>query len=301
MADKILTSYEAIENQKSFYNVIKNTGWEDAPFYASIGSKSFGHKDPASGHTWFYRKRPDGEGGNAHAEGSKRAQVQSYTATKLQNELQIFKKSYGITGSQEGVLSVEGRADSLATQAELSALDLRLSIERALLTNDAPVSAGGSGIRKMGGMSHYITEEIDAGGAGLEWKTHIKKALRIMWEHGCKANYIMTSADQKDRLDDILDSKKKYSKADTGYVDNFSMIEDAGYAKNVKIIASPFMADGDMIFYDSTLLDIVLHRAIKGRDVSDPGVDAKVYEHLFELTYQMLDPYAMIKVKGLAV
>lgn len=300
--DKYLSSHDAIENQKSFYNVIKNTGWEDTPFFSSIGSKSFGHKDPATGHSWFYRQRPDGVGENAYAEGSARADVKNYLATKLHNELQIFKKSYGITGSQEGVLSVEGKANSKEIQSEMAALDLRLSIERALLTNTAPVAAASTATaRKMGGVTHYLTVDTDAGAVELDWKAHVKASLKAMWEHGCRANCIMTSTDQKDKLDDILDSKKRYTKSDKGYVDNFSVIEDVGYAKNVKIIVSPLVEAGDMFFYDSRLLDVVLHRSIKGRDAGDKGVDASTWEHLFELTYQVLDPYAIVRVKNLKV
>ena len=302
MADVYLSSHAAIENQQSFYNVIKTTGWEDAPFFASIGSISFKNKDPKEGHTWFYRDRPDGTGANAYAEGSLRAEVKSYEATKLQNELQIFKKSYGVTGSQKDVFSVEGKQNHLATQSELSALDLRLSIERALLTNTAPVAAATTtDVRKLGGISHYLIEDVDASAVALDWKLHVKEGLKLMWLNGCKANYIMTSATQKDALDEILDTKKQYGRADTSYVDNFSMIEDTGYAKKVKIIVNPFMAEGDLIMYDSRLLNVVLHRQIKARDITDKSYDKETYEHLFELTYQMDDPYAMVRIKNLKV
>ncbi len=297
MADKYLSSVEAIENKQSFYNVIKTTGWADTPFFASINSVSFGHKDPNGGHTWFYRKRPVGDDENAYKEGSKRAEVEHYKASKLFNELQIFKKSYGITGSQEGVLSVEGKADALSVQSELSAIDLRLSVEKALLSDKAPSSTGG--LRKMGGAFHYVTESIDANQAVLDWKEHVKEALKMMWLNGCAANFMMVSPDQKDVLDDMLDVKKRYGKQDKGIVDNFSLIEDAGYAKGVKIFASPHLKAGDVVFYNSRFIDVVLHRSIKGRDASDKAIDAKAYEHLFELTYQITDPYAMVMVKNL--
>lgn len=306
MADAYLSSHQAIENQQSFYNVIKTTGWEDAPFFSSIGSVSFKNKDPKEGHTWFYRDRPDGTGANAHAEGSARADVKNYAATKLQNELQIFKKSYGVTGSQKDVMSVEGKQNHLAVQGELAAVDLRLSIERALLTNGAPVAAAAmADVRTMGGLSHYLIEDNDVSvatvGQSLDWKAHVKESLKMMWMHGCKANYIMTSATQKDALDEILDTKKQYSRGDTSYVDNFSMIADTGYAKNVKIIVNPFMAEDQMLFYDSRLLKVVLHRQINGRDITDKTFDKETFEHLFELTYQMDDPYAMVRIRGLAV
>lgn len=302
MADAYLTSHAAIENQQSFYNVIKNTGWEDSPFFSSISSISFKNKDPKEGHTWFYRERPTGNATNAHAEGGIRADVKSYTATKLQNELQIMKASYGVTGSQKDVMSVEGKANYLAEQAEMAAIDLRLSVEKAMLTNLAPVAAATSAdVRQMGGLSHYLITDTDAAAAALDWNLHIKNALKAMWLKGCKANYIMTSAAQKDKLDVILDTKKQYSRSDTSYVDNFSMIADTGYAKNVKIIVNPFVGDGEMYFYDSRLIKSVLHRSIKARDITDPTYDKETYEHLFELTLQIDDPYALVRVKNLAV
>jgi len=302
MADTYLSSQQAIENQQSFYNVIKKTGWEDSPFFSSISSTSFKNKDPKEGHTWFYRERPQGSADNAYAEGSIRADVKSYTATKLQNELQILKASYGVTGSQKDVMSVEGKANYLAEQAEMAAIDLRLSVEKAMLTNLAPVSAAAtSDVRKMGGLSHYLITDTDAGAVALDWNTHIKNSLKAMWLKGCKANYIMTSAAQKDKLDVILDTKKQYSRSDTSYVDNFSVIADTGYAKNVKIVVNPFLGDDEMYFYDSRLIKSVLHRSIKGRDITDKNYDVETYEHLFELTLQIDDPYAVVRVKNLAV
>jgi len=307
MADNFLSSIAAIENQQSFYNVIKKTGWEDAPFFSSISSTSFNGKDPALGHTWFYRKRPTGSATNAYAEGSKRADVESYIATKLQNELQILKKTYGVTKSQKTVMSVEGKANYLAEQSAMSAIDLRLSVEKALLLNTAPVSAATiADVRKLGGISHYlIVDTVADDGAGnpapLDWSVHVKNSLKAMWLNGCKANYIMTSAAQKDALDVILDTKKQYSRGDTSYVDNFSMIADTGYAKNVKIMVNPFLADDEMYFYDSRLVRAVLHRAEKSDDVTDKTFDSEAYQHLFELTLQIDDPYAMVRVSNLAV
>lgn len=300
MADNYLSSHDAIENQQSFYNVIRSTGFEETPFFSSIGSISFKNKDPREGHTWFYRKRPDGTDANAHAEGSKRADVKSYTATKLQNELQIFKKSYGVTGSQKDVMSVEGKQNYLSVQSEMAAVDLSLSIERALFTNTAPIAAAtDADVRKMGGIAHYLIHDIDVAGAALDWKLHIKEMLKMMWKNGCRANYIMSGPDQKDALDEILDLKKQYGGNETGIISNASIIKDASYAKNVKVTANPLMGDDEIIFYDSRLLNIVLHRQIKGRNCSDPNYDAEAYEHLMELTYQMDDPYAMVRITGL--
>jgi len=302
MADAYLSSIEAIENEQSFYNIIKDTGWEDSPFFSSIGSVSFSNKDPQAGHTWFYRKRPTGEASNAYAEGSVRADVKNYTSTKLQNELQIFKKTYGVTGSQKDVYSVEGKQNYLSKQSEMAAIDLRLSVEKALLTSGAPVAAATStDVRTLGGIYHYIINEIDATNAALDWKANVKAMFKMMWQNGCRADYLMCGPTQKDALDTILQDKKQYTGKDKSIIDNFSVIDDAGYAKNVKIITNPFMAETDMIAYDSSLCDAVLHRQIKSRDASDKGVDAEAYEHLFELSYQILDPYAMVRVKNLAV
>lgn len=301
MADNFLNSHAAIENQQSFYNVIKKTGWEETPFWSSISSRSFGNKSPELGHSWYYRKRPGRDQNVAgYAEGSKRADVKSYGATKLHNELQIFKESYGITNSQKPVLSVEGKANSLSEQSEASALAIRFAIEKAILTNGAPVgSQGGVSARTLGGLSHYIIEDIDAKLVQLDWKTHIKEILKLMWLNGCTTTHLMTSPDQKDHLDEVLETKKRYGKNDTSYVDNFSRIEDTGYAKNVKITVSPFLQKGEIIFYNNRLISSILHRSHKGKNVSDPSYDAEAYEHLFELTLQIDDPFSVVRVRNL--
>jgi len=300
MADAYLGSHEAIENEQSFYNVIRRTGWSETPFFSSIRSVGFDGKDPALGHSWFYRKRPSGSADNAYAEGSKRADVKNYAATKLQNELQIMKQTYGVTGSQKDVMSVEKKRNYLSVQSEFSAVDLSLSVEKALILNGAPVaSATDADVRKMGGISHYLIHDIDVADAALDWKLHVKEMLKMMWKNGCRANYIMAGPDQKDALDEILDLKKQYGGNETGIISNASIIKDASYAKNVKVVANPLLSDDTILFYDSTLLAIVLHRQIKGRNCTDPNFDAEAYEHLFELTYQMEDPYAMVRLTGL--
>jgi len=301
MADEYLSSHDAIENKQSFFNVIKDVGWEDTPFFTSLSSVPF-EGDPKLGHTWFYRKRPDGSGVDAFSEGSDAAEVKKYGATKLSNELQIIKDSYGVTKSQKDALTIEGKKNSLEKQSAMSAVNIALKLERALLGNGAPVPAAGEDdVRKLGGIYHYIVNEIDANTAALNWKVHVRAAFETMWKNGAKAKVLMCNSTQKDAIDDMFSENKRYGMAEGTISDNFSVIGDATYAKNVKIITSPLIAQSDILIYDPALIDIVLHRQVKSEDISTPGLDAERYQHLFELTMQVTDPYSIMRIKNLAV
>lgn len=305
MADAFYTSLEAIEGKQSFYNVIRRTGQNRCPFFSSLGNSIPFKGDPAKGHKWDYRPGPTVGGTNAHGEGSKRADVTSWPVVELANELQIFKKTSGVSGSQKEAMTIEDQKSKISDQKMNNRQQLQFDIEVAFLSETTPVSrtALNNKTGKMAGVKHYIsgTNVFDClGTTALSYKEHIEELLKIMWSAGVtEKKIIMCGTDVKSDINTLLDVGKRYGKGDTGIVANVSMIEDAGWDKNIPIIANPHLAADEMLIYAPSLINPVLLRAIKDRVCSDPEYDAEAWEDIFEITLQMLDPDAALWVKNI--
>ena len=305
MADEFYTSLGAIENKQSFYNVIRRTGQNRCPFFNSLGNSTPFKGDPAKGHKWDYRPGPTAGAINAHGEGSKRADVTSWPTVELANELQIFKKTSGVSGSQKEAMTIEDQKSKISDQKMNNRQQLQFDIEVAFLSDTTPVArtALNNKTGKMGGIKHYIsgTNVVDClGTTALSYKEHIEELLKIMWSAGVtEKKIIMCGTDVKSDINTLLDVGKRYGKGDTGIVANVSMIEDAGWDKNIPIIANPHLDADEMLIYAPSLINPVLLRAIKDRACSDPEYDAEAWEDLFEITLQMLDPNAALWVKNI--
>ena len=120
MADQLYSSAQAIENKQSFYNVIRKTGQNRCPFFESLGNSIPFKGDPKKGHTFDYRPGATAGETNKHAEGGKRADATSWPAVELKNELQIFKKTSGITGSQAEATTIEEQKSKVDEQKALN-------------------------------------------------------------------------------------------------------------------------------------------------------------------------------------
>ena len=305
MADQLYSSAQAIENKQSFYNVIRMTGHNRCPFFESLGNSKPFKGDPKKGHTWDYRPGPTAGDTNKHAEGGKRADVTSWAAVELKNELQIFKKTSGITGSQAEAMTIEYQKSKIEDQKALNRRQLQFDLEKAFLADTAPVAraAGNGYIGEMAGIKHYITGAniLDClGTTPLSYKEHIEDPLKKMWSAGVtEKKIVMCGVDAKSVINELLNVSKRYGKEDRGIVQNVSMIEDAGWDKNVPVIANPHFATDEILVYAPSLINPVLLRAIKDRKCSDPEYDAEAWEDLFEITLQMLDPDAAIWVKNI--
>lgn len=305
MADNFLNSLGAIENQQSFYNVIRKTGQNRCPFFESLGNSKAFEGDPAKGHKWDYRPGPTGGAANAHGEGSKRAEVTSWSVVELANELQIFKKTSGITGSQKEAMTIEKQKSKISDQKMLNRIQLQFDIEKAFLANTTPVARTTLNAKtgQMAGIKHYIigTNVVDCGGTTtLSYKAHIEEMLKIMWSAGVtEKKIVMCGVDVKSDINTLLDVGKRYGKGDTGIVANVSTIEDAGWDKNIPIIANPHLSADEMLIYAPSLINPVLLRAIKDKPCSDPEYDAEAWEDIMEITLQMLDPNAALWVKNI--
>lgn len=305
MAGEYYSAKDAVENQQSYYNVIRRTGLSTCPFWNSLAKAVNFEGDPESGHKWQFRPQPTAGKANVYAEGSKRATVTKWPTTELTNHLQIFKQTSGITGSQKEAMTIEKQKSKISDQKDLNRKQIRLDVELALQTDAAPVEAvDADGNRKntMAGAKHFAGLIIDAAAADFDFKTHISNPMKHMWKSGVHEDkIIMTGIEVKDIINGVLDGQKQVGNSDKKVVRNITHVEDSGWGVNVPIIPNMNLEDDEIIIYAPKLINPVVLRAIKDRACSDPEYDAEAYEDIFELTLQSIDPNAIVWIKNINI
>lgn len=302
MADNFLSSENVISDEESFYNVIRTLGNGMTPFWDSLNEGEPFEGAPKSGHLWYQDVSATAGSDNKHLEGSIRADIDGNLEVELRNHLQILKRSYGITKSEQAATSKLTKK-ALERSKEKSIMQLRLDVEFALLKDSAPVQRTDAIAGEMGGVLHFTTEVIDGGGtAALDYKAHIETPLKTMWEEGVlEDKVILCGTDMKSAINTLLEGYKQAVNSETKVSRNVTEIADAGWAKNVKVESSTHLAADEMLIYAPELINPILLRQVKDGEVSDSKYDAEAWENLFEMTLQVQDPYAAVHVKNLNV
>lgn len=304
MKSEFYSSRDAAENKDSFFNVIRVTGRSRCPFMESLKSPIPFKGDPAEGHSWAFRTGATAGQVNAFSEGSKRATITKWPVTKLNNRLQILKKTSGMSKSQMAATTVDERTDKLEDQKLQNRKQMQLDMEYASLTDAAPTSTTDSdGARKdtMGGAKHFAGVVIDASAdGGFDYDKHISEPLKYMWKNGIDEDKIvMTGADVKTAINNHLNAGKRHSSGEKGISQNVTHIEDSGWGTNIPITPNMNLADNELLIYAPDLINPVLLRAEKDNPCSDPQYDGIAEEDVIEQTIQVLDPNTIIWVKNI--
>jgi hypothetical protein len=303
MADAIFNGVDAVANPQSYWNVIRKTSARSTPLLKILGTsgKKKG-KNASNGHKWYYMNSARTGADNAHAEGSRRADITTFADVELANQFQIFKKTSGITGTQNESMNVEDKKEDILRQQTQNEAQIRLDIEKSLITPDAPVSATVlSDVRKSAGMKHYIPAAAKANlaNAALNPKSHIDEALGYMDDYGITDNplILMCGRNVFTDLNWMYDNQKLLAKNERSIVAVKNKIV-TGWADDVTIMSNRNFADNEIIIFAPALCDIVLLRQKKNASCSDPEYDYDATESLFELTYQHLDPMAAYHIEN---
>lgn len=304
MAD-LITTTEAYGHDIDLYNDIKEIGWLETPFMASLKDMAPSSRtNPSFGHKWMFMDVPDGSA-NAQLEGSPSVSVEKFTLGNATNHYQIFKNSFGVSGSEDAATGIDNKKE-LARQMDMSRIKHTKSIEMALLGADAPVArvntTGSEVAGKLGGIKHFLTAGTDHGmaNATLTW-SHIRELLKIGFLKGIPYTHIMMNDTQKDALDDILFAKTTNMNMANSKIDNnVTIIGNTAYGNNIKVILNPFLADDEIIAYNPEYVNTVIWRPTKVKPVSK-DIDGSVQEIITELTLRVEHEYAISRLKALAV
>lgn len=285
-------------------NTIKKIGWSETPFLSTISTAAPSDRSSnvALGHQWFYDEIPDGELNNAHIEGGAMAEIKKSSGGSLKNHFQIVKNAYGVTGSEDVGVDIDGSAQ-LSKQFAASSVVHKKTLETILLSDQEAVARinteGSKAAGKCGGLKSFATSKnsIDAGGAELEWK-HILEILKIGYLNGATYKILMLADKQNDRLNALLDSKTRAT-MDTNFLGTVvQSIKNTSYGSNIKIILNPFLKQDEILVYRPEDIYKVNWRAMHTKDRITTD-DAVAKEIISEFTLRVCTPYAFCWLKNL--
>ena len=245
-----LTSLNAISSDLDIMREIQKVGYKETPLFSLLKLYTLRAKKSASpkdGFSWDYAIVPSGAA-NAHLEGAANTTPTAYETVRGKNHYQIFKDSYGVSGSLADQTQVDGtrQLDFQAAQAEIAH---RKSIELALHGSAAPVARTSSVAGKLGGVLSFVTAPttVTASQANLTWEI-LREALKIAFLKGTALTHIFMNDTHKDELDDIIFNKVNLTNLGANKIENnVTVIGNTAYGNNVKVVLDPLLADDTIL------------------------------------------------------
>jgi hypothetical protein len=164
--DNTFKTYESIGNREDLADVITNISPVDTLFYSQLS------EDGAKATTKEWQTDAlAAAGANAQLEGDTTAATAAVPTVRLNNTMQIQKKQFLVSGTQEAVSKsggAAGRPSELGYQTAKKAKELAKDVEYAFL-REVQVTGAAGVARKMKGALNFTTSNLDkAGDATLE-------------------------------------------------------------------------------------------------------------------------------------
>src|ERR1700733_11282909 len=141
------TTLATIGIREDLEDVIYRVAPEDAPFTANIGQA----KATNIKHDWQTEGLATPNANNAQLEGDDISTLDSPNlTTRLENICQIFRKTGGVSETQDAVISA-GRDDEMDRQKVLKGIELKRDIEARAVGNYASAAESGGSARTTAG------------------------------------------------------------------------------------------------------------------------------------------------------
>lgn len=297
---KFLSDFAA--GEADLVKQISKLGYNDTPMFNAIkkGTPSV-MAESWKGHMWRYETAPDGDDVNKNLEGSAPVAATSADMGSGINHYQIIKHTYGITGSMEGKTRTDG-SNELANEGARAAIKHRKTIEKMLFGSQAPVQGvKGTTAGVAGGFGHWCVAENTLGTAGDLSMANLRELFKIGFLNGQTFTHLYVSDTQKDALDDLLSAKVMTGLGATVLEGtNYTQIKNMAYAPNIKVVMSPYVADGEVLAVNHNDVALSFQRLTKSYELAR-NKDAIEKELISELTLRVNNPFAIAKMSGLTV
>jgi hypothetical protein len=300
--DLLRTDQTTNKHEYDLVETILTVGKRECPFTESITRSTPRAKTNAAfGHTWNYDEILEGELENAHLEGSKSPELSKSDTIQKLNHYQIIKDGFGVTGSEEASLGIDGVKEK-ARQGKHVGIKHNKTIEKILLSDQAPVKRNATTAGRMGGIKHFLSvnNDFDCSGLALDWKL-LREVLKNGFLRGVPYSYIILPDTQKDAIDDILFSKTNNLNMSTTKIDNnVTIIGQTAYGNNIKLILCPTLDDSEIIAYQPKQIHTVFYRPTVLKSVN-LDEDGSREQFITEMTLRVDTPFAMTRLKNLKV
>lgn len=306
MASELISTTEAYGHEIDLFNEIREIGWRETPFFSSLTAKApRARAGAAFGHNWKFMNTPSGSSANKHLEGAASPTATKHLLGQGLNHYQIVRNAFGVTRSEQKALGIDDKKE-MERQADMARVQHMLSIEMAMCSDNAAVQRTDAVAGQMAGIKSFLTANTDldmtVGGVGsaLTWQI-LREILKPSFKKGSAINVLMMNDTQKDAIDDILFSKATPNSFNVNRLENnVTMIGQTAYGNNIKVILNPFLADNEIIGYNTEMIHPVLWDPTNISEVKG-DFDGIKKEFITELTLHVGHEYAVTRLKGLAV
>ena len=159
----LATTMNIAGNREDLEDTIYRVAPEKTPVVSSIKKG----KATARYHEWQIETLDSVNTSNAQYEGDDIAALDAANSpTRVGNYCQIFRKSFGVSRTQE-IVDKAGRKSEINRQKVIKGLSLRRDIEAIFTANQASVAeTPGTTPRKTGGLLAWFTSNVSRGGSG---------------------------------------------------------------------------------------------------------------------------------------
>lgn len=154
------TSTSMVGIREDLSDIISNISPTETPLYSALKKI----KGTATKHEWQTDELDAPVDTNAHVEGDDTIAQAVTPTTRLDNQMQIFKKSVSIPDTESG-LDAAGRSTEMAYQVKKRTQELKRDMEKSMFANKAKVTRGSATAGVMAGFGAWITTNVNNVGA----------------------------------------------------------------------------------------------------------------------------------------
>jgi hypothetical protein len=158
----LVTTAASVGNREDLSDIIHRVAPEKTPFISNIGKS----KAKARYHEWQTEDLASPDATNAQLEGDDVGTLDTgATTVRVANYCQIFRKSGGVSRTQE-VVDKAGRDSELARQKTVKGIELRRDMEKRFIGNFASNNESGATPRRSAGLLGWLTSNVSRGSGG---------------------------------------------------------------------------------------------------------------------------------------
>lgn len=228
---------------------------------------------------------------NAAVEGDDDTTEASTPPVRVGAHVQIFKKSFRVSGTNEAVRKA-GRKSDLAYQKAKKSAELKRDIEAALLSNTATSAGSASTARYLAGLGAWVKTCVDKASDGTNpvytsqptdprndgtlrsiTEAMLKNVMQLSWQEGGKTSTLMVGGTVKQTVSGFAGIATKTiqqtaakAAAIIGAADVY--VGDFG---TLSVVPNRFQRTRDAWLLDFELVDVVYLRTFKDEELAKTG------------------------------
>ncbi|MDD2288022.1 MAG: DUF5309 family protein [Bacteroidales bacterium] len=208
-----LTTGELIDLSKE----ITLVGVQDTPFMSYLLANN--QIDTANSKVATWRKKElDTTADVGIVEGADATTFYNSSRAELSNVMEIFYKAVSISGTTSAI-NINGIPNLLQEELTDRLTEIKVNAENKLINGVKDDGSLDPFIRRMDGLASWIPAKNAVETAGALEESHIKSAIRKIWDSGISNGHYLgfANADVKEQIDALYESKYSYQALTTDF------------------------------------------------------------------------------------